>query len=143
MSGLTQERAVLARAGDDMDLGGSAALILQALRQARLGKGIFGQQPPKVHLDGVFKNDVMLVCHQNVMNEAKGSTLETAPPWAQHLICTAALLVMLINPHDLGASVTSCDPARSIHRLLRDRLQSGETAHALPLNILQNTMQLQ
>lgn len=74
---LTKERAVLARAGDDVNLGGLCALILQALCQAGLGKGILGQQLCKVHLDGILQNDVVLVCDQNVVNEPKCSALQT------------------------------------------------------------------
>ncbi len=45
-----------------MDLGRFAALILQALCQAGFGHSILGQQLAEVHVDGVFKNNVVLIC---------------------------------------------------------------------------------
>ncbi len=45
-----------------MDLGWFAALVLQAFCQARFGHSVLGQQLAEVHVDWVFKNNVVLIC---------------------------------------------------------------------------------
>ncbi len=60
-----------------MDLGWLAALILQAFCQAGFGHSVLSQQLAKVHVDWVLKNNVMLICNQDVMNEAKCASLHS------------------------------------------------------------------
>lgn len=59
-----------------MDLGWLAALILQALGQAGLCHSVLGQQLAKVHVDGVLQDDIVLLCDEDVVNEAKGASLQ-------------------------------------------------------------------
>ena len=72
---LTKDGALLARPSDDMHLSGLAFLIPQALCQTGLGKGVFGEKLAIVHDDWVLQNDVVLICDQDVMDEAESASL--------------------------------------------------------------------
>lgn len=84
---LTKNGALLPRASDDMYLCGFGLLILQALCQAGLGKGILAEHFAKVHLDGILQNDVMLICDQDVMNESKCASLPGQHKLVAELSC--------------------------------------------------------
>lgn len=58
-----------------MDFGWLAAFVLQAFCQAGFGHGVLCQQLAEVHADWVLKDDVVLICDQDVMNEAKCASL--------------------------------------------------------------------
>ena len=55
---------------------GFAWLVLQALCQAGLGKGVLAQQLAKVHLDRVLQDDIVLIGDQDVMYETKCTSLQ-------------------------------------------------------------------
>lgn len=75
-SRLTKNRALLSWASHNMYLCWLALLVLQALSQAGLGKSILPKQLAKVHLDWVLQYDVVLICHQDVVNETKCTSLQ-------------------------------------------------------------------
>ena len=58
-----------------MDLGRLVRLVVQALCQAGSAQGVLAQQAPEVHLNGVLQQDVVLLCDQDVMNEAESAAL--------------------------------------------------------------------
>jgi len=97
-----------------MDLGWLAAFILQAFCQASFGHGVFSQQLAKVHVDWVLQNNVMLICDQDVMNEAKCASLHSL--------------------HNVHSSEGCVLPNQSVARLDQEQLENRVCGPAMNLN---------